>query len=111
VQHLVIETQIVEADHEVRAQQFVDEFIHFLFRINPVLPARRAVSHPHAHPHVTDFAPAPDFIGGLLCFEIEVNDVFHFRLRVRHADSTGNRTGQVKLLCTDNHFGFSRRVR
>ena len=75
VQHFVIEPQIVETNDEIGALQFVDEVIYLRFAVDFIFAARGAVSHADAHAHLGNVAPAADFIGGLLRFEIEVNNV------------------------------------
>src|SRR5256885_14720164 len=77
LQHFVIESQIVEANHQVRALHFGDEIVDLLFAVNPVVAARRAVSDPDAHSHLADLVPAADFLRRLLRFQIKIDDVLH----------------------------------
>ena len=76
-EHFVVETKIVETDDEVRLPQLVDQRIDVAFRVDLVRAARRAVGDADRHPHVPDSVPAADFIGGLLGFKIEIDDVLH----------------------------------
>ena len=62
-------------DDEIGALQFGDQIIDLRFAVNPVFAARRVVGHAYAHPHLGNVAPAADFLGGLLCFQIEIYNV------------------------------------
>ena len=84
VQDLVIEPQVVETDDEVGALQFVDQVVHLRLAVDFVFAARRAVGHAHAHAHLGNVAPAANFLGGLLRFQIEINQVLgHVSLNLR----------------------------
>jgi hypothetical protein len=45
--------------------------------------ARRVVSHADAHSHVANLVPTTHFIGRLLRFEIEVNNILRVHFEVR----------------------------
>ena len=77
VQHLIIEAQVIEAHHQIRPHQLLDEIIDLFFLIDAVITTGRAVSHADAHPHIADIVPAADLIGGFLRFQVKVNDVLH----------------------------------
>jgi hypothetical protein len=78
VQHFVIEPQNVETDDEIGALQILEEAVHLFLAVNCVIAAPGAERHADAHAHAIDVAPAAHFLGGLLRFEIEINNVFHF---------------------------------
>src|SRR6266496_3361121 len=77
VQHFVVEAQIVKPDYQVGALQLGDEVVHLAFAIDSVVAPCRAVGHADAHPHPADLVPAADFLGRLLRFQIEIDDVSH----------------------------------
>jgi len=84
VQHFVIEAQIVETDDEVCALQFLEQRVHLRFAVNFVFARRAAARHGDTHAHLGNVAPTAHFIGGLLRFEIKINnvlchDVFNLR--------------------------------
>ena len=75
VQHLVIESQIIEAHHEIGALQVGDQVIHLLLAVYFIFAGSSAVSHAHAHAHLGNVAPAAYFLGGFLRFQVEIDDV------------------------------------
>jgi hypothetical protein len=76
VEDFVIETKVVEADDEVGAHEFVDEVVDLLFAVDFVIAARGAVGDADAHAHVADVIPATHFVGRLLGFQIEIDNIF-----------------------------------
>ena len=85
MEHFVIESQIVEANHQVGALQFGDKIVYLLFAINPVVASRRVVGDADAHPHAADLVPSADFVRRLLSFQIKIDKVFHCGASRRHA--------------------------
>ena len=77
VEDLVIEADMVEADDEVGAAEFLDEVVDLRFPVDAVAAADGAEGDPETEAHVTDLVPAADLLGGLLGFEVEVDDVLH----------------------------------
>src|SRR5262249_32163775 len=77
VQHLVIETQMVEPNDQIRSLQVLDQLIDLRFAVDLVLVARRAVGHPYAHAHPANLAPAAHFISRFLRLQIEIENVLH----------------------------------
>ena len=51
VQHFVVESQVVEADNQIRSLQILDEVVHLFFAVNFIFAVRRAERHPDAHAH------------------------------------------------------------
>jgi hypothetical protein len=76
VEDFVIEAKVVETDDEIGAHQLVDEVVDLLFAVDFVIAARGAVGDAHAHAHVADIIPATHFVGRLLGFQIEIDNIF-----------------------------------
>ena len=51
------------------------QVVHLFLAVNFVIAARGAERHADAHAHFGNVAPAADFLGGLLRFQIEINNV------------------------------------
>jgi hypothetical protein len=76
VKDLVVEAEIVKTDHEIGPKQFGDELVDLFFAVDFVIAASSAVGHADAHAHVADVIPAAYFVGGLLRFQIKVDNIF-----------------------------------
>ncbi len=79
VEDFVVEADDIETDDEIGALEFADEGIDVLLLVDLVTLTGGAVGHAHTHLQVPHMIPSADFIGGLLGFEIEVDDVLHHR--------------------------------
>src|SRR5258707_5331470 len=77
VKDFVIESQMVETNHQIGPLQIFNELIHLFFSVNFVSASRRAIRDPHAHAHAADLVPSTDFLSGLLRFQVEINKIFH----------------------------------
>jgi hypothetical protein len=80
VQHLIIEPKIVESNHQIGPLYIGQQIIDLLFPVDSVFLAGGAVSHADAHPHLADFVPAADVLGGFLRFQIEINNIFRHKI-------------------------------
>ena len=80
-QNLVVEIDVVVANHQVSTAQLVDEGIDILLSKYPVIASSRALRHPDRHSHVTLLVPTAYIPGGALCFEVKVDEI------LRHEDA------------------------
>src|SRR3984957_5759560 len=92
-QDFIVEVHEVKADHQVGAQQLLDQIVDAVLRKDLVLIQVGAESDSERHSHVPLPVPSPDVISSALSFEIKVNNVHPERVSCpRNRGYSGDRT-------------------
>ena len=105
VQDFIIKAQVVETDDQIRALQFAQEIVHLFFAIDAIIAPSQTVSDAHTHAHGADVIPSAHLIGGLLRFQVEINEVLH---ELGNLTPTGVAKSNFALLAKNKNIFFMR---
>src|ERR1017187_9900312 len=101
VQHLVIEIDDVETDHDICGGELLHQIGNLILRKNPILSVTRVVGDTDGHFHVALLVPAADLRRALLGFQVEVNNVRHTYSAIRGMPS-------VRIVCNPGRHSTRR---
>ena len=79
LEYAVVEADVIVADDQISADEFVDEILHLAFLVDAVLFGCRGVGDRYRNAHFVFLGKAADIAEAALGFEVKINDVRHAR--------------------------------